>query len=453
MHHNSIRRWRSVLVALGLAVAVTTGTVAVAPGSAMASVSNTRADAWGTLELAGNAWLGGAGVDVYSNGATSTGPSPDTYNYVGGVQSGIEWQCVELISRLYLSRGWTTSTWYGDGNRLYANAPAGLTKQPNGSISYLNPGDVITLDGGGSGHAGVINSVSGSTVQIVNQNTAAVYSTATWTGGSITMTGWAGYTVQGVIHAPTSGFSPGIVRPAGAGWEWDLRNSNSGGPGDSPFTYGIHATDHPMPGDWDGNDSTTPGVVRADGSHWHWYIRNSNSSGGSGADFTYGLVTDTPVVGDWDGNGTVTPGVVRRNGAGWQWYLRNDNSGGSADVPVFAFGVYATDTPIVGDWNGDHSTTIGVYRKDGAGWHWYLRNANSAGAAFTDFIYGLSASDAPIVGDWDGDHDSTPGVIRQDGAGWHWYLRDSNSGGAADDDFIYGLTMSDTPVVGNWDGQ
>jgi hypothetical protein len=39
-------------------------------------------------------------------------------------------------------------------------------------------------------------------------------------------------------------------------------------------------------------------------------------------------------VGDWDGNGTVTMGVYR-NGT---WFLRNDNNGGFSTLPTFQFG-------------------------------------------------------------------------------------------------------------------
>src|SRR5438876_731168 len=78
--------------------------VFVTTGIAHADINNTRADAWGTQELAGSGWLSSGGVNIYSNGATSGGPSPDTYNCVtvsgapgdghcssGHVTSGIEW--------------------------------------------------------------------------------------------------------------------------------------------------------------------------------------------------------------------------------------------------------------------------------------------------------------------------------------------------------------------------
>ncbi len=185
------------------AIVVAAGVLATGEPSA-ASTTNTRIDPPGTVELPGSAWLNGAGVDVYSNGSSVANDAGANYVTVNGQQvfAGERWQCVELINRLYLTRGWITTTWHGYGNTIYANTPANLTKQPNGSITYLDPGDVVTLDDGGNGHAGIVESVAGSTVTLVNQNTTAVYSTATLTGGTLTMNGWAGYTVQGVIHAP-----------------------------------------------------------------------------------------------------------------------------------------------------------------------------------------------------------------------------------------------------------
>jgi hypothetical protein len=126
-----------------------------------------------------------------------------------------------MVNRLYLTKGWTTTTWSGNGNTLVNNVPSGLTKQNDGSVSSLNPGDVITLDDGGFGHAAIINSV-GSTIQIVNQNTPAVYSSASLQSGTsfsagnadIDMSGWAGYNVQAIVHHPattTASNRPGAV--------------------------------------------------------------------------------------------------------------------------------------------------------------------------------------------------------------------------------------------------
>ena len=58
----------------------------------------------------------------------------------------------------------------------------------------------------------------------------------------------------------------------------------------------------------------------------------------------------TPLVGDWDGNGTATVGLF--NPATSTFYLKNSHAGGVADV-VFGFGPANTGwIPLVGDWNG-----------------------------------------------------------------------------------------------------
>jgi hypothetical protein len=156
-------------------------------------------------------WPGGfTGVPVYSNGNDGyvsncydsvTTPSGQT------VQSGMEWQCVELVNRLYLSKGWISTTWHGNGNQLYDNAPSvGLTnRQPQGSITYLAPGDVISLNGPvAGGHVVIVSAVSAddSSITVVNQNTSAADTviTGTLANGNFTL---SGFSTIGVIHVPS----------------------------------------------------------------------------------------------------------------------------------------------------------------------------------------------------------------------------------------------------------
>ena len=61
------------------------------------------------------------------------------------VETGVEWQCVELVNRLYVTKGWITMTWHGDGDTMWKKAPPGpggvpLKSEPQGSISHLAPG-------------------------------------------------------------------------------------------------------------------------------------------------------------------------------------------------------------------------------------------------------------------------------------------------------------------------
>jgi len=134
-----------------------------------------------------------------------------------------------------------------------------------------------------------------------------------------------------------------------------------------------------------GND--TIGVYR----NGNFFLKNSNSAGNADLVFEYGISSDTPLVGDWNGDGTDTVGIYRDG----NFFLKNSNSAGNADL-VFGYGI-SSDTPLVGDWNGDGTDTVGIYRNG----NFFLKNSNSAGNADLVFGYGIS-SDTPLVGDWNG---------------------------------------------------
>jgi hypothetical protein len=224
---------------------------------------------------------------------------------------------------------------------------------------------------------------------------------------------------------------------------WKLRHSNSpGAPDVAPFAYGS-PTSAPVWGDWDGDGTFTVGVVDVVPNPYmpggipllRWQLKNTNAPGAPDLTFLYGQQGDVPVVGDWDGNGTFTVGVFEPDTAVWK--LKNTNQQGAPDL-VFAYGQRG-DTPVVGDWDGNGTTTVGVARPDPVSGHlvWYLRNANSPGAPdIAPFAYG-ARGDTPVVGDWDGDRLTTVGAF--DPATATWKLRNSNSPGAPDvAPFAYG---------------
>ena len=167
-----------------------------------------------------------------------------------------------------------------------------------------------------------------------------------------------------------------------------------------------------------------------------------------------GATLATPVVGDWNGDGTDTIGYVRAVGANLEWHLRNADTIGAPDL-VFNFGLTsAGDQPVVGDWNGDGIDTIGVVRRISGALEWHLRDSNSSGSSTRVFTYGLTAyGDQPVVGDWNGDGADTIGVVRRVSGALEWHERDSNSSGGSNRVFTYGLTgYGDEPVVGDWNG-
>ena len=180
------------------------------------------------VALSGASWLtslGGA-VNVCNHPGDGsnvcvpvTGAPASGYCTAGNVWSGTAWQCVELVNRLYLTRGWTTATWHGDGGGSNSisntgNLPAGITAEGQGAISYINPGDVVSLDytQDPAGHAGIFDhtSVSNGTTEfnIINQN-AQLNSSMYMDSGSFSsknahfiMNAWLGYTIRAIVHHP-----------------------------------------------------------------------------------------------------------------------------------------------------------------------------------------------------------------------------------------------------------
>ncbi len=169
------------------------------------------------------------------------------------------------------------------------------------------------------------------------------------------------------------------------------------------------------------------------------YLKNQNDTGFADMALNYGLPGDYPVVGDWDGNGTVTIGIYRSG----SFYLRNSNTLGFAEI-VFPFGQLG-DQPIAGDWDGDGVDTIGIYRPSNG--QFLLRNSNSEGPADSNFFLG-NPGDVGIAGDWNGDGKDSTGVFRPSNG--VIFLKDTNDTGFADYALNYGLP-GDQPVTGDWD--
>ena len=215
---------------------------------------------------------------------------------------------------------------------------------------------------------------------------------------------------------------------SGAGWQ---RNFTRGSVTVDPasHTASIIVSGPPTP--------SPIGVFRP--SNGALYLKKPNTVGSVDYVLSYGLAGDYPVAGDWDGNGTDSIGVYRKG----LFYLRNSNTNGSADL-FFAFGAPG-DQPVAGDWNGDGKDTVGVYRSSTG--TFYLRNSNTAGAPDMTFSLG-NTGDVGIAGDWNNDGKDTTGVFRPSNG--VIFLKNGNSTGFADISLNYGLP-GDKPVVGDWD--
>jgi hypothetical protein len=193
-------------------------------------------------------------------------------------------------------------------------------------------------------------------------------------------------------------------------------------------------------------------------SDGYWYLDANQTWDWNGAPpdvlgvFGVGLTGAIPVVGDWNGDGKTEIGVfidgnwyLDMNG-NWQW------DGEGVDV-LGVFGVGLTGAiPVVGDWNGDGVSEIGIYSNG----TWYLdMNRNWAwDGTPTDTVgvFGVGLPNAvPVTGDWNGNGITKIGIY-SDG---NWYL-DANASWQWDwtptDTFgVFGAGLPNVvPVTGNW---
>ena len=251
-------------------------------------------------------------------------------------------------------------------------------------------------------------------------------------------------------HDPSN---PAVVRH---GNQWFLRDSLSGGHATSTFYYGRSGDTQHMLCDWNGDGTQTPGVIRIVDNRPYWLLRDTQSGGSADHSFIYGRATDRAVCGDWNGDGQQTPGVVRERADGtYVWHLRDELRGGAADV-TFEFGqdqypgALPPAWPVVGDWNGNGSDSVGIVQGHPDGQlQWQLRDTTAAGAPDWDFVYYAGGvwgdhleRHVPIVGDWNGDGRDGPGVTRGSGSvSPQWLLRHDRSAGSSHNIFRYGRHM------------
>jgi alpha-amylase len=204
------------------------------------------------------------------------------------------------------------------------------------------------------------------------------------------------------------------------------------------------------------------GVYRGDGTWTLDSNRNNRFDPGTDAVFVFGLLGDTPVVGDWDGDGRSEIGVVRPDGNGALVFSLDANRNFRFDENdfVFTFG-RPGDQIVVGDWDGDGRDELGVARPDGRGGLVLSLDANGNGVfeAALDrvFTYGRSG-DRVLVGDWDGNGRDDLGVTRFSaefgGPPAVVFALDSDGSGhfdATDAAFVLAPGHS-LAVAGDWDG-
>jgi len=174
------------------------------------SASGAAYPACHTVLTKGTSWLSGGGVDVKSNGSNTTTP----YSCGGSTSYGLRYQCVELVERLWKSRGWVPKLGSGhlpNARDIYTwgrDRRYGLAAIPNGQLTSANirPGDAVVWGGTAPGHVAVVRSVSYDAtakkwkVAVLQQNTPSATLTLWLTSGKLSNN--SGLTTLGIVRAP-----------------------------------------------------------------------------------------------------------------------------------------------------------------------------------------------------------------------------------------------------------
>ena len=172
-----------------------------------------------------------------------------------------------------------------------------------------------------------------------------------------------------------------------------------------------------------------------------WLLRRDS---GQVVEFFFGGQGDTPLVGDWDCDGYDTPGVFRPSDA--SVHLTDDLVVGPASHH-YLLGL-AGDIPLAGDFDNDGCDTVSVYRPSTG--EVFVVDELGEGAnpvrVSTAYFFG-DPGDVPFVGDFNGDGSETIGLYRPSSG--YVYVRDEHLTGLADNEFYFG-DPGDRLVAGNW---
>lgn len=151
----------------------------------------------------------------------------------------------------------------------------------------------------------------------------------------------------------------------------------------------------------DASQTAQPGVFFSDGT---WELLLSN---GELKRLHFGHSGDRPLVGDWDGDGFSEIGIFSPQDLTWNL---DENLDGQPDISFRLAGMSTDDIPVVGDWDGNGTTTPAYFRPIDASWH--FRNSNSDGGEDWPILNLGTSTDMPLAGDWDGDGRDTIGIYR-----------------------------------------
>ncbi len=215
---------------------------------------------------------------------------------------------------------------------------------------------------------------------------------------------------------------------------WCIMDSN--GSSHTFASWGGHATDKAMPGDYDGDGKTDLVVYRSDGGYWWIYY---TSTGTVDSIQWGGTSGDIPIAADFDGDGKADLGIARKDNANGEmdWFVYLSNGG----TLTFSWGSNLGDKVAAADFDGDGRADPAVYRTSTDAYHWYRSSDSGYGTAV------VGDGEEIVPSDYDGDGKADAAVFN-DSTGY-WYIFQSSTNSLVS---VQWGTSGDEPVHNDYDG-
>jgi hypothetical protein len=182
----------------------------------------------------------------------------------------------------------------------------------------------------------------------------------------------------------------------------------------------------PIVGDFNDDGKIDIGVRRTDNGVWYFAFSDGQGNYFNTRNFTWagdsaGLASFQPIVGDFNGDGKTDIGLRRRDTGVW-YFAFSDGQGNYFNTRNFTWAGdsagLASFQPIVGDFNGDGKTDIGLRRRDTGVWYFAFFDGQSSYFNTRNFTWAGDSSSSiafqPIVGDFDCDGKTDIGLRRTD---------------------------------------
>jgi hypothetical protein len=240
----------------------------------------------------------------------------------------------------------------------------------------------------------------------------------------------------------------GIVRDLPRRWRLDAVNDGVYTPGlDRQYVrLGAGKT---IVGDWNGDGFDDLGLFRSDTGTFQLFVDGVLTRTVTMLD---GKVGGKPLVGNWDGVVGDEVGIYRGSTGVFTLDVDNDGATSDADDLSGALDGLTGGQALVGDWNGDNTEEVGVYRPETGTFRLDL-DGDLASQDLDDIVMTQLAGRVggkALVGDWDGNGTDNVGLYYN--LSGKWFL-DTNSDATTAEKTITRLdgNVGGKPIVGDFD--